>query len=1782
MSNLSRPSLPRPPSTTPAIKRSISPLLSSSSLMSTPVHATNTSTTTSSNSTAAAATRTIGRFRLPPSRAATAVGITTDTESATASNLEATIAAATTAVTTTGTDGETTLEITAPSDKFRKDHCSPFAAMSMEDQSNLVLATKNDDCNETTISNQPFRKQTSVEPNDATEPDDHDAQVQDSAWNELVDSASGNIYYYNAMTGETSWERPVVIEEKLIAKFSDGEDLVASKAIEQQQADSLPAEIHIQPEMTALMSNDDRQSVVNVSTAPLKYINGASDWSEAVYEATGQTYYYNTVTLETSWERPSLHNKAIEKAAAMTGSVDPDVFVDLDTPPELTLPEREGELTTTNAYENYELSKRADEYQLPRGWMVELDEATGRTYYVHQMTMETTWDRPLTVQCVPEDALINETANDKRPEEVIQHPARGTMLTMEAMCDTAPLSLSATADEVSMYDNGVPESAGHERPLAAFKHNAVEASSVLDEWTELLHGSNGELHVCNQATGETVWDRRESVSNDTQQLLVNADTGPENVPETFVDSATYETEIEKLNFDDGEATGPSEAEETCDWIEELEEASGRTYYYNTKTGETTWTRIGADVSASEAPMEYVEDADIRNGAEFNAGNSNEGLLSEESQSEMVSLKQTLVEIASNDMPSLEWVARVDESTGKPYYLNIMARATAWELPEITDVPATFPEGDKGGLPVDAIAEPIALTVKNSTYGQNLDESGVDEQLGQVGGGLSDWVEGVDELTGQPYIVDKKRSEHTLGCHDASERGEGIDAGLVNHDESAVARSDYPLPQSMWSEMIEPSTGYSFYVNSVTGETKWERPVEFDSRRMAGPLKSSAVQNTLLCASQAAAPNDLAKSIADDSSLATDNNIDLVSKQNECNTKVSDDQKDTLTESERSMVELERNTKESVRPLTLPDGWEELIDHNTGSVYYFCAERSITSWERPISYADVDESDAMVDQPEVTGCQACIPFSWEEVADGQGCIYYFNAETNETSWMLPTDSIVTNEATRVGIEDNDEDHPHASEPPVAFQDANDEYNMVNNERADEWSEAVDPISGKMYFFNAVTGETSWDPPCPDTGSPNGNVAVTIESEQTESPVMSVGTAGDASLIQRHNLPRSWSELRDGEGRVYYFNEETSETTWEFPKLADCAADKVLPNGAKPMVDEKSQDGSARNHSQTPVNSTSRRFGSIVAKFGFGGRLLVSARGSLMIYKTSEVVPSDMILKIESSKRANNVIGCLVSADASDVAAYVNSQSETDHDILWRLVSIATETNGTLRVDDKSFNLEPLLLHYLRASLDHDGRTNVSAHEVLNKIKFESGNLHKVLELLISGHAEKAAEEAFLEGNHAISLIIAHGCGTQVFQKALEKFGTNGLLEGCTLHIYTMMLSQQISDPAKVNWGDNVELLCTTWKQTLAVILSNRVKGWDVFALSLADQLHAVGNVAAAHFCYLISGVSLASPARKGGKMSLIGCGLTHPMDLALATKSSIMAFARTEAYEWARRQGNSTYVCSSLQPLKLVYAVLLADYGFEEAALSYARSIVDCIGAAGNDFDGATNTVPLWLSCLGVDRNHTLVSLAEFMQRLERRVAPANESITSDNKKDATGFPDHTLYAERSDKCLPPAPLLMKPNERAERAPATRQQRPSLLQTRDLQSISPTHKRDVPATPESHQSVGQMPPTMLPLRETISSLTRAQSSSKTDTLEAILPKMKVAGSAPELQYQQTRSSQLGDSIEKKQALNPPSAPPTHPTTPTGQMVAQPAQQEIIKPIKSAPLSAPAHLEGRSKF
>jgi hypothetical protein len=96
------------------------------------------------------------------------------------------------------------------------------------------------------------------------------------------------------------------------------------------------------------------------------------------------------------------------------------------------------------------------------------------------------------------------------------------------------------------------------------------------------------------------------------------------------------------------------------------------------------------------------------------------------------------------------------------------------------------------------------------------------------------------------------------------------------------------------------------------------------------------------------------------------------------------------------------------------------------------------------------------------------------------------------------------------------------PPIEIFASKKEYienSMVN------WKITTDISTGKNYYYNELTGESSWTDPC-------------IDSKGFSTPTRSNTTT---ILWNRH--------VDENTGNFYYYNILTKESTWEYPKQVE---------------------------------------------------------------------------------------------------------------------------------------------------------------------------------------------------------------------------------------------------------------------------------------------------------------------------------------------------------------------------------------------------------------------------------------------------------------------------------------------------------------------------------------------------------------------------------------------------------------------------------------------------------
>jgi hypothetical protein len=127
-------------------------------------------------------------------------------------------------------------------------------------------------------------------------------------------------------------------------------------------------------------------------------------WATSVSRSSGETYYVNQLTGESTYDRPNA------PATYETGLGTPGQAVEDGTassPPQIHVVGQFG----TAAVETP---------ALPQGWVTSVSRSSGETYYVNQMTGESTYDRP-TAQATHETGLGTPPAPGSSPDSGAEH-----------------------------------------------------------------------------------------------------------------------------------------------------------------------------------------------------------------------------------------------------------------------------------------------------------------------------------------------------------------------------------------------------------------------------------------------------------------------------------------------------------------------------------------------------------------------------------------------------------------------------------------------------------------------------------------------------------------------------------------------------------------------------------------------------------------------------------------------------------------------------------------------------------------------------------------------------------------------------------------------------------------------------------------------------------------------------------------------------------------------------------------------------------------------------------------------------------------------------------------------------------------------------------------------------------------------------------------------------------------------------------------------------------------
>jgi hypothetical protein len=562
-----------------------------------------------------------------------------------------------------------------------------------------------------------------------------------------------------------------------------------------------------------------------------------------------------------------------------------------------------------------------------------------------------------------------------------------------------------------------------------------------------------------------------------------------------------------------------------DWVEVADPTSGKSYYFNSKTNETSWENpnpptaaparapVAAAPSSAESASSLFESPPNSSGVTTPAtasitatGESKEPIDSETKQEE---IPAAFSPITTSDDTSNGWVEVADPTSGKSYYFNSKTNETSWDNPNPPTAarapvaPAPSSAESASNLfesPPNSSGVTTPATVSITATGESKEPTDSETKQEEIPAAFSpittsddtsnDWVEVADPTSGKTYYFNSKTNETSWHNPNAST------AVAAAVEESTTATEQDSNDDSDWSESLDPSSGKSYYYNSKTGETSWEKPT------------STTVDE------------------ATDTATAT-----------------------TTADNETSQD---------------ASAWVEATDPSSGNIYYYNSATGETSWERPSALdseekssspesttatptetanSDADTADDIV--PEDAAPEAQV--EKEETAETES--YQDTLSPNGPIKEETDSSVVAEETLSIGIAEessaiatatNSED----DNTPAGMKTAQDDSvirtetttettidGSSSNALPDGWIEATDSSSGKVYYCNTDTQETSWERPVVENTA--GTSKERTELEVTETVVI-------------EDIADGWEEVQDPTtGNTYYFNKETQETSWEKP-------------------------------------------------------------------------------------------------------------------------------------------------------------------------------------------------------------------------------------------------------------------------------------------------------------------------------------------------------------------------------------------------------------------------------------------------------------------------------------------------------------------------------------------------------------------------------------------------------------------------------------------------------------
>eukprot|EP01062_Namystynia_karyoxenos_P078396 TRINITY_DN8063_c0_g1_i2.p1 TRINITY_DN8063_c0_g1~~TRINITY_DN8063_c0_g1_i2.p1 ORF type:complete len:667 (+),score=184.52 TRINITY_DN8063_c0_g1_i2:78-2003(+) len=569
--------------------------------------------------------------------------------------------------------------------------------------------------------------------------------------------------------------------------------------------------------------------------------------------------------------------------------------------------------------------------------------------------------------------------------------------------------------------------------------------------------------------------------------------------------------------------------------------------------------------------------------------------------------------------------------------------------------------------------------------------------------------------------------------------------------------------------------------------------------------------------------------------------------------------------------------------------------------------------------------------------------WIERTDpSSGRVYYVHSVTGESQWEVPAAA--------------------AAPAPAAAQQ---QQHGGGGAHQSEWLELTDPGSGRVYYSNQVTGESSWERPA-DMDDPSGGQSQAAALTQVSADAESV-----------------WVETTDpASGRPYYVHRVTGESVWTLPEDAQQPpAEQAAPQAAcgaaggsphapstgmrPPSPRAEHQNGPAAAIPRPPGaqengQAMPRRLPHRTVSFGFGGVLLLgeTMRGG---QQRVSVVPLGSALDSAAGCSATpegeeyfrtlaGHPGPLWDAAPQRVVEHLERMCNGDPGPLQRLLMhfaekpyekdkerwapfVAALSAGLLAEDMRPpGDCVPEELRDDEA-LGVEERLRRALHRERAEHCEDRALLKSVQELVLNGGPAVAAKAAFEAGAISLAMTLSSFSDLAMWQQCLHKQVSH--MDPWSPLYHVLLVAQNINSVQQMGPWDIERYDPGAWRCILLALLQavhpdNRCLPGTIW--KLYEALLSVGDTEASHFCYLVCAAGWPDQV-KLHPLLIGGKNTAPPSRTAFVTPRAIF---QTEVLEFHRRKKQTSYSMPQFDPYRQLLGVLQAELGLlKQAAASCA-------------------------------------------------------------------------------------------------------------------------------------------------------------------------------------------------------------------------------------------------------